>query len=164
MSGPMTRWTMPRPGWRCRLLALAGVLGSAGALAQQPAARDGAALFAQHCAACHQADGSGTVGLAPALKGPHWAALGAQRDYLPAVLLKGLSGRIKVGGQTFVGSMPAFAAQLDDEALALVANHLATLQGATDRAAYTAAELAPIRQGPGDPAQTRQRRQQILGE
>jgi len=80
------------------------------------------------------------------------------------VLLKGLSGRIKVGGQAFVGSMPAFAAQLDDEALALVATHLATLQGVPDRVAYTAAEVASLRQGPGDPSRTRLRRQQILGE
>lgn len=159
MKRTMSRLGAHRLGWS---LLVAGALGSTGALAQP--ARDGAALFAQHCAACHQADGSGTVGLAPALKGAHWAALGGQRDYLPTVLLKGLSGRIKVGGQTFVGSMPTFAAQLDDETLALIATHLATLQGAADRAAYTSADFAPIRQGPGDPAQTRQRRQQILGE
>lgn len=159
MKRTMSRLTRHRLGGA---LLVASALGSTGALAQP--ARDGAALFAQHCAACHQADGSGTVGLAPPLKGAHWAALGGQRDYLPTVVLKGLSGRIKVGGQTFVGSMPTFAAQLDDDTLALIVTHLATLQGATDRAAYTAAEFAPIRQGPGDPAQTRQRRQQILGE
>jgi mono/diheme cytochrome c family protein len=159
MKRTMGCLTTHRLGWS---LLVAGALGSTGAFAQP--ARDGAALFAQHCAACHQADGSGTVGLAPALKGVHWAALGGQRDYLPTVLLKGLSGRIKVGGQTFVGSMPTFAAQLDDDTLALIATHLATLQGAADRAAYTAADFAPLRQGPGDPAQTRQRRQQILGE
>lgn len=159
MKRTMGCMTTHRLGWS---LLLMGALGSTGALAQP--ARDGAALFAQHCAACHQADGSGTVGLAPALKGAHWAALGGQRDYLPTVLLKGLSGRIQVGGQVFVGSMPAFAAQLDDEALALVATHLATLQGVPDRVAYTAAEVASLRQGPGDPARTRLRRQQILGE
>lgn len=159
MTRTMGCLTLHRLGWS---LLLAGALGSTCAFAQP--VRDGAALYAQHCAACHQADGSGTVGLAPALKGAHWAALGGQRDYLPTVLLKGLSGRIKVGGQTFVGSMPTFAAQLDDDTLALIATHLATLQGAADRATYTAADFAPIRQGRGDPAQTRQRRQQILGE
>lgn len=146
------------------VVGLGLVTGLTGSFAMAQPARDGAALFEQHCAACHQADGSGTVGLAPALKGPHWVALGAQRDYLPTVVLKGLSGRIKVGGQAFVGSMPMFAAQLDDDSLALIVTHLATLQGAADRAPYTAADFAPIRQGPGDPAQTRQRRQQILGE
>lgn len=159
MKRTMSRLTRHRLGGA---LLVASALGSTGALAQS--ARDGAALFAQHCAACHQADGSGTVGLAPPLKGAHWAALGGQRDYLPTVVLKGLSGRIKVGGQTFVGSMPTFAAQLDDDTLALIVTHLATLQGAADRVAYTAADFAPLRQGPGDPAQTRQRRQQILGE
>jgi mono/diheme cytochrome c family protein len=71
------------------------------------------ALFGLHCAACHQADGSGTVGLAPPLKGEHWGKLGADRGYLPMVLVHGLSGPIRVGAQTFVGSMPPFA-QLDD--------------------------------------------------
>ncbi len=138
-------------------LALAALCGAA------PAA-DGAALFAQHCAACHQADGSGTVGLAPALKGEHWARLGAQRDYLPAVLLKGMAGSIKVNGQTFVGSMPAFAGTLDDASLAAVATHLAVLQGETQRAPYAAADFAAARSAAGDPSKTRQLRRQVLGE
>ena len=54
------------------------------AAAAQP---DGAALFTQHCAPCHQADGTGTVGLAPMLKGEHWGKLGADRGYLPMVLV-----------------------------------------------------------------------------
>ena len=131
------------------------------ALAQQP---DGAALFTQHCAACHQADGSGTVGLAPALKGEHWAKLGSDRGYLPMVLVHGLSGPIRVGGQTFVGSMPAMAPTLDDDALAAVANHLRGLQGASAEKPYTAADLAEARTRAGNPAQTRALRKQLLGE
>ena len=98
--------------------------------AAQASAVAAAALFAQHCAACHQADGAGTVGLAPALKGEHWARLGPDRNYLPTVLLKGLSGPIKLGTETFVGSMPGFADALDDAALALLASHVRRLQGA----------------------------------
>ena len=128
------------------------------ALAQQP---DGAALYAQHCAACHQADGSGTVGLAPALKGDHWAKLGSDRGYLPMVLVHGLSGPIRVGGQTFVGSMPAFG-QLDDAALAALATHLRKLQGGNE--AFTAADVKAERDKPGSPPQTRQRRTQILAQ
>jgi mono/diheme cytochrome c family protein len=126
------------------------------ALAQQP---DGAALYAQHCAACHQADGSGTVGLAPALKGEHWARLGGDRGYLPMVLVHGLSGPIRVNGQTFVGSMPAFS-QLDDAALAALATHLRQLQGGTET--FAAADVKSERDKPGSPPQTRQRRTQIL--
>lgn len=128
------------------------------ALAQQP---DGAALYAQHCAACHQADGSGTVGLAPALKGDHWAKLGSDRGYLPMVLVHGLSGPIRVGGQTFVGSMPAFG-QLDDAALAALATHLRKLQGGAE--AFAATDVKAERDKPGSPPQTRQRRTQILAQ
>jgi len=123
---------------------------------------DGAALFVQHCATCHQADGSGTVGLAPPLKGAHWAKLGGDRGYLPTVLLHGLSGPIKVNGQSFVGSMPAFGGQLDDASLAAVANHLKLLQGAGD-ATLSADEFKAQRLQAGSPPQTRQRRNQLLG-
>lgn len=138
---------------------LAAVLLPAAAAAQA----DGAALFAQHCAPCHQPDASGTVGLAPPLKGEHWARLGAERSYLPTVLLHGLSGPIKLGaGQTFVGSMPAFA-QLDDATLAALATQLRRLQGAADDKPYSADEFAALRPLPGGPPQTRQKRAQLLG-
>jgi mono/diheme cytochrome c family protein len=127
------------------------------------AAADGAALFAQHCASCHQADGSGTVGLAPPLKGEHWARLGADRGYLPMVIVHGLAGPIKLGGgQTFVGSMPSFGPQLDDEAVAALAGHVRRLQGSSD-APPTAAEVKAERAKAGSPPQSRQRRLQLLG-
>jgi mono/diheme cytochrome c family protein len=126
-------------------------------------AADGAALFAQHCASCHQADGSGTVGLAPPLKGDHWLRLGAERGYLPMVLINGLSGPIRLGSQTFVGAMPPFGPQLDDESLAAVASHVRRLQGATGEAPFTAAELQAQRAQPGSAPQTRLRRVQLLG-
>lgn len=124
---------------------------------------DGSVLYAQHCAACHQADASGTVGLAPTLKGEHWATLGADRAYLPTVLLKGLSGPIKIGGQSFVGVMPAFAESLDDAALAAVANHLRRLQGADGDVPFATDEVKALRRQPGSPPQSRQRRVQLLG-
>jgi len=142
----------------------AGIAATTFAVAGPASAADGAALYATHCAACHQADGSGTLGLAPALKGPHWAALAARRDYLPTVLLKGMAGQIKVNGQTVIGSMPTFAAALDDATLAAIASHLATLQGDAARAPYEAAEFAPLRAAAGDPARTRQLRRSVLGD
>ena len=122
---------------------------------------DGAALYAQHCAACHQGDGSGTVGLAPALKGEHWARLGADKSYAATVLLHGLSGPIVVDGQRFVGSMPGFAAQLDNESLAALANHLRVLQGRSDPP-HSAADIQAAREAGGGPPQSRQRRAQLL--
>jgi mono/diheme cytochrome c family protein len=143
-----------------RALILAAALVAAGPVL----AADGAALFKQHCAICHQESGAGTPGLAPSLLGAHWQKLGAERSYLPTVLLKGLSGPIKVDGQPFVGNMPAIATTLDDEALAAVANHLRGLQGAAADNPYTAADVAELRGKPGNPTVSRNLRRQILGE
>ena len=123
---------------------------------------DGAALFVQHCAVCHLADGAGQAGLAPALKGEHWAKLGAERAYLPTVLVHGLAGAIKVNGQNFIGVMASFGGQLDDAALAAVATHVRKLQG-TDAKPYTADEIKAVRDKPGDQQRTRQMRAQLLG-
>jgi mono/diheme cytochrome c family protein len=140
---------------------LAAYLGAMPAASAQTAA-DGAALFVQHCAVCHLADGAGQAGLAPALKGEHWAKLGAERAYLATVLVHGLAGAIKVNGQTFVGVMTAFGAQLDDAALAAVATHVRKLQGA-DAKPYTPEEIKAVRDKPGDQQRTRQMRAQLLG-
>ncbi|MFO1329575.1 MAG: c-type cytochrome [Rubrivivax sp.] len=143
-----------------RLPAAALLLALPLAAVAQP---DGATLFGQHCAPCHQPDGSGTVGLAPPLKGEHWVRLAADRGYLPTVLVHGLAGPIRLaGGQTFVGSMPAFGAQLDDATLAAMATHVRRLQGGAD-APYTADEVKAERTRPGSPPQTRTRRLQALG-
>jgi len=148
-----------RPG-RVELVPALALALAAGTSAAAP---DGAALFAQHCAPCHQASGAGTVGLAPPLRGEHWARLAADRGYLPAVLVHGLAGPIRLGGgATFVGSMPSFA-QLDDEQLAALATQVRTLQGAGGEAAYVAGEIKGARANPGSPPQTRQRRVQLLG-
>ncbi|WP_158219755.1 cytochrome c [Ideonella sp. A 288] len=132
--------------------------------AANAAAADGAALFNQHCATCHQPTAEGTVGLAPSLKGEHWQRLGAQRQYLPTVVLKGMAGPIKVNGQPFSGSMPPFAGQLGDDDLAAIATHLRGLQGAAADKPYSADEFAPVRAAAGNPSQTRALRRQILGE
>lgn len=131
--------------------------------ARAQAAPDGAALFGQHCASCHQPDGAGTVGLAPALKGEHWTKLGADRSYILRVVLHGLSGPIKVNGQPFVGSMPTFAAALDDASVAAVASHVrGKLHGAAD-APFTADEVKAQRDKPGSPPQSRAQRVQLVG-
>jgi mono/diheme cytochrome c family protein len=124
----------------------------------------GLALFETHCSTCHQTDGSGTVGLAPALKGEHWQALNKDSQYLLTVLTKGLSGRIEVNGQLFIGNMPSFGSQLDDAALALIAQHIRTLQGDTQQSApYSAEDVSVVRKLAGSPPQTRQKRQALLG-
>jgi mono/diheme cytochrome c family protein len=123
----------------------------------------GAALFETHCSTCHQSDGSGTVGLAPALKGEHWEKLGKDRQYILTVIIKGLSGRIEVNGQVLLGSMPSFATQLDDASVAQIATHVRHLQGvASQITPYAAEEVSAVRQSTGSPPQTRQLRQTLL--
>jgi mono/diheme cytochrome c family protein len=139
---------------------IASLIAASGFAQAQP---DGAALFAQHCAVCHLADGAGQAGLAPALKGEHWAKLGAERAYLPNVLVHGLAGAIKVNGQTFVGVMTAFGTQFDDATLAALATQVRTLQGAADAKPYSADEIKAVRDKPGNPQATRQLRAQIVG-
>jgi mono/diheme cytochrome c family protein len=143
-----------------RLVLLVMLGGAAGAWAQAP---DGAALYGQHCATCHQADGSGTPGLAPAIKGEHWQRLGADRNYLPMVMLHGLAGPIRVNGQPFVGAMPGLAGQLDDAALAAIANQVRRLQGAAADKAYSAEELRAVRSAGGNPPATRALRVKLVG-
>jgi mono/diheme cytochrome c family protein len=128
------------------------------------AAPDGGALFAQHCAVCHQADANGVAGLAPSLKGEHWAKLAIDRSYLPTVVLKGLLGPIQFGGgQTFNGNMPGFAPTLDDETIAALASHVLMLQGSDKGKAYSADEIKAARERAGSPTQSRQMRSQLLG-
>lgn len=136
------------------VMSLSGVVNAA-------AQTRGQTLFEANCAVCHQPDGSGTVGLAPALKGEHWKVLGSNPNYLPTVMLKGLSGRIEVNGQTFSGSMPSFAAQFDDASLADIAQHVRTLQG-NPSVINSAQDWAVLRQTAGSPPQTRQLRLSLL--
>jgi len=42
------------------------------------------------------------------------------------VVTHGMTGPITVNGQRYTGAMPSFAAQMDDEALAAVLNHVVT--------------------------------------
>ena len=140
-----------------RIWLLGAVLSAHAAMAA-----DGAALFEQHCMACHQAQGQGTVGLAPALKGEHWQRLGRERGYLSHVLVHGLSGLIVVNGERHISSMPAFGTQLDDDSLAALASHVqASIQGRQD-APYQAAEIRAVREAGGSPPRTRERRIQAL--
>jgi nitrite reductase (NO-forming) len=71
--------------------------------------------------ACHQAAGTGLAGAFPPLKGSVSvlaADPGAQID----TILHGAQG-VPIGGVTYPGAMPPFAASLSDADVADVANH-----------------------------------------
>ena len=109
---------------RCLLgLALAGI----GLGAQAAPAVDGAAVYATHCAACHQPDGAGALGLAPPLQGTLGQRLKVEagRKYLTGVVTSGLAGKIESKGVSYNGIMPNWQ-QLSDAELAAVLNHVLT--------------------------------------
>ena len=134
-------------------------LGLAGAMIAQAAAQPdspGARVYAEQCAACHQPNGDGANGVFPPLRGhvgELYAAEGDEingRDYLPRVLLHGLTGPIVVDGETYDGNMPAWGEALDDAQIAEVLNYLLTELDPAPEAfrAYTAEEVEALR----DPA------------
>jgi mono/diheme cytochrome c family protein len=88
---------------------------------------EGEALFAMHCAVCHQATGVGIPAAFPPLAGhfPEIVAVEDGRTQPILVVLYGLSGTISVHGQTYAGIMPPMG-YLSDEEIADVLNYVAT--------------------------------------
>ena len=60
--------------------------------------KDGKKTYSS-CMACHQASGSGLPGVFPPLTGSEWVNGGTKR--LGAIMMRGISGPLKVAGQTF---------------------------------------------------------------
>lgn len=93
---------------------------------------DGAALFADNCAACHAEGGVGTPGLAPPLVDAElWTRLGPKApDYIAGVLTSGLTGRITVAAVDYIGLAMPEQTQLTPAEMAEVASYvLQTLNG-----------------------------------
>lgn len=89
-------------------------------------ATSGAELYVRHCAACHQAGGTGVPGVFPPLAGN--AAL-ADADHVRSVIEKGLSGPLQVGGTTFGGTMPPFGGQLGGAEVQALTDYLRSAWG-----------------------------------
>lgn len=97
-------------------------------------ANDGKAIYDANCAACHQPDGAGALGLAPPLAGTLGKRMGFAegRKYLPGIVIAGLAGKMESKGVIYEGLMPSWQ-QFSDGELAAVLNHVLT--------AFNAAEL-----------------------
>ena len=127
---------------------------------------DGAAVYARTCAGCHQGGGQGIPGAFPPLAEHVPALLDADggRLYLIDVVLFGLAGPIKIGGQTYQGMMPA-QGQLSDAELAAVLNHISTAWENAGMlpegfSSYTAADVADRREQRLNPTEVHSRRPQ----
>jgi hypothetical protein len=104
------------------------------------AAPDGAALYQQHCALCHGAEGQGVAGIFPPLAASDY--LVKQREKSLRAPLEGLIGKIEVNGQAYQGAMPPVI--LRDEEVAAVFGHVFSAWG-NALPAPTTGEIAAIR-------------------
>lgn len=108
------------------------------------------AAYMASCSSCHNATGAGIPQVFPPLAGHANDVYNADggREYLIHVLLYGLTGQITVDGISYSSAMPAWA-NLGDDALANVYNHIVTAWGNEDSVAgfepMTADEIAAQR-------------------
>ncbi len=91
---------------------------SAEELARDDRLREGAIVYQQICASCHQAGGVGLSGrFPPLIDNPNVD----DATYVAEVIANGRQGPITVGGETYDGIMPSFSTLTDDETDAVIA-------------------------------------------
>jgi mono/diheme cytochrome c family protein len=83
----------------------------------------GKRVYEQVCALCHGVDGMGKPGQAPPFAGSEWVTTDSI-GRLARIPLGGLSGPIKVKGETWTLAMPAMGAALPDDQLAAVLTYM----------------------------------------
>ncbi|CAI9084779.1 cytochrome c [Candidatus Methylacidiphilum fumarolicum] len=92
----------------------------------QPVAADPMAIgqeqYQAMCSACHQPSGMGMAGQYPPLANSEYVI--GSKARLAAILLNGLSGELKINGQTYNGVMPGWKTALNDEKLAAVMTYI----------------------------------------
>lgn len=84
---------------------------------------DGSALFAVHCAACHQVTGQGLPGVFPPLAGSAYVT-SDNVDRLAAIMMYGLMGPIKVNGVEYNSVMAGLGGALSNEELSAIAGYI----------------------------------------
>jgi mono/diheme cytochrome c family protein len=104
------------------------------------AAPDGAALYRQHCAVCHQAAGQGVPGVFPPLAESDF--LKNERERSLRAPLEGLNGEITVNGAKYNGAMPLMV--LSDEDVAAVMTWIGSNLG-NAQPAFTVEEVQKVR-------------------
>ncbi len=82
----------------------------------------GQQVYSTLCTACHQPNGQGMDGLAPSLIDSEWVL--GNPDILPKIVINGLTGPIKVNGQSWALEMPPLGAALSDEQVAGVLTYI----------------------------------------
>src|SRR5690554_4309398 len=123
------------------MLAISGFAGTAAAADMEA----GKKSYERNCAACHRPDGSGMRGAFPPLaNNPN---LKAEPERVVESILKGVSGPLEVGGNTYNAVMPAMA-HLDDTEIANISNYVLNSWG-NSGPEITAAQVKTVREGGG---------------
>jgi len=104
-------------------------------------ADQGETAFNTYCAMCHQITGMGLPGQFPRIAGraDQIAKSEKGRQYLCTLVLYGMTGKVTIDGNTFVGVMAPLG-QLSDQTLADALNHVMQF-GKTKVKPFTAAEV-----------------------
>lgn len=112
---------------------------------------DGAALYAQSCAACHQGTGQGVPGAFPPLDGSPYVT-GNNVERLASIMIYGLMGPITVNGTAYNNVMLPQGKTFNDEQLSAIATYI---RGSWSNKAsgVEAAVFAKMRQKYGERAQ-----------
>ncbi|MFT4637067.1 MAG: mono/diheme cytochrome c family protein [Verrucomicrobiales bacterium] len=104
-----------------------------GAIARPPGEqwiRDGKKQFSAICAACHQNDGKGQVGVFPPLAGSEWVVDGSEQ--LAMTILNGMQGPITVSGAGYNSLMAPWKDALNDKQIAQVMSYIRISWGNAD--------------------------------
>jgi len=120
--------------------------------AAEPANLAAGRLAYAACSACHLPSGEGVPLAFPPIRNrlPAIAASSAGRDYLITLVLKGISGPMKVDGTAYNGYMQGYEAVLQDDAISAVLNYIAIELNDKPSPAFTpfdAKEVARVRAG-----------------
>ncbi|MEJ1095546.1 MULTISPECIES: copper-containing nitrite reductase [unclassified Pseudoxanthomonas] len=137
-----------RAGANLQAVATAAASAKAGELTQAEQVEAGKALFVGTCSTCHQANGEGMEGVFPPLAKSDYIAGDAKR--VPAAILHGLVGPVKVNGKDYDSNMPPMN-QLTDDEVANISTYVLNSWG-NPGGRVTKEEAAAIRQQKPDNA------------
>lgn len=128
----------------------------AGGLLASQAMADGESLFNQRCSSCHGVGAVGIDGIAPPLKNPAlWQQLGAQAPvYLAGVWAGGMSGKLEINGQTYIGLVMPPQTQIPPAELEQIGQYLLQKVNGTTQS-VSQAQIEAARQAPPAHAQLR---------
>jgi len=79
---------------------------------------DGEALYLQHCAVCHSADGSGKEGLYPPLTATEYVT--GNKSRLIGIVLHGMTGELQIEDKTYNSVMASFSYLKDNQIAAIL--------------------------------------------